>query len=54
LRIVLTVAAGALRMRRDVFMAGTAIASLLWVAIYYWLGYLLAAGASAALRAHGG
>jgi membrane protein DedA with SNARE-associated domain len=35
-------------------MAGTAIASLLWVAIYYWLGYLLAAGASAALRAHGG
>ncbi len=53
LRIVLTVAAGALRMRRDVFMAGTAIASVLWVAIYYWLGYLLAAGASAAIGAHG-
>jgi membrane protein DedA with SNARE-associated domain len=52
-RIVLTVAAGALRMRRDVFMIGTAIASVIWVAIYYWLGYLLAAGASAALRTHG-
>jgi membrane protein DedA with SNARE-associated domain len=53
LRIVLTVAAGALRMRRDLFMIGTAIASLLWVSIYYWLGYLLVAGASAVLRAHG-
>jgi len=54
LRIVLTVAAGALRMRRDVFMIGTAIASVIWVAIYYWLGYLLAAGASAALASHRG
>jgi membrane-associated protein len=52
LRIVLTVAAGALRMRRDVFMLGTAIASVLWVGIYYWLGFLLAAGASAALGTH--
>lgn len=48
LRIVLTVAAGALRMRREVFILGTALASVLWVAIYYWLGYLLGLGATAA------
>ncbi len=52
LRILLTVAAGALRMRRDLFMTGTAIASVIWVAIYYWLGYLLAAGAFAAFGTH--
>jgi membrane protein DedA with SNARE-associated domain len=52
LRIVLTVAAGALRMRRDVFMLGTALASVLWVAIYYWLGYLLGIGATAAFGSH--
>jgi len=50
-RIVMTVAAGALRMRRDLFMAGTAIASVIWATIYYWLGYALAAGATAALDA---
>jgi membrane-associated protein len=52
LRIVLTVAAGALRMRRDVFMLGTAVASVIWATIYYWLGYLLSAGASAAFGSH--
>jgi membrane protein DedA with SNARE-associated domain len=52
LRVVLTVAAGALRMRRDRFMLGTAIASVIWVSIYYWLGYALAAGATAALGPH--
>jgi membrane-associated protein len=48
LRIVLTVAAGALRMRREVFMIGTGVASVLWVGIYYWLGFLL----GGALGAH--
>lgn len=52
LRIVLTVAAGALRMRREVFILGTAFASVLWVTIYYWLGYLLGLGATAAFGSH--
>lgn len=52
LRIVLTVAAGALRMRREVFILGTALASVLWVTIYYWLGYVLGLGASAAFGTH--
>lgn len=50
LRIVLTVAAGALHMRRKTFLAGTAVASLIWVTIYYWLGFLLGAGIATALR----
>ena len=50
LRIVLTVAAGALRMRRAAFITGTAVAGVVWSAIYYWLGYLLGAGISSALR----
>jgi membrane protein DedA with SNARE-associated domain len=43
-RIVLTVAAGALRMGRTNFLVGAAAASVLWATIYYWLGYALGAG----------
>ena len=43
-RIVLTVAAGTLGMGRTAFLAGAAVASVLWAAIYYWLGFLLGAG----------
>lgn len=43
-RIVLTVAAGTLRMGRAPFLAGAAAAAVLWAAIYYWLGYALGAG----------
>lgn len=50
LRIVLTVAAGALRMNRPAFLIGTAVASVLWAAIYYWLGFALGAGVSTALK----
>ncbi|HTR77546.1 MAG TPA: DedA family protein [Gemmatimonadaceae bacterium] len=51
LRIVITVAAGALRMSRAKFLGGTAIASVIWAALYYWLGYFLGAGVAGALRA---
>jgi membrane protein DedA with SNARE-associated domain len=44
LRIVMTVVAGALRMRRTTFVAGTAVAGLLWATIYFWLGWALGAG----------
>ncbi len=44
LRIVMTVVAGALRMRHRTFAAGTLLAGLLWATIYFWLGYLLGAG----------
>lgn len=43
LRIVLTVAAGALGMERRTFFAGTAVASVVWAGIYYALGYTLGA-----------
>lgn len=51
LRIVLTVAAAALGVGRTAFLAGTAIAAVLWSAIYYWLGYALGASAATVLRA---
>jgi len=51
LRIVLTVAAGALGMPRVQFLSGAAVASVLWAAIYYWLGYFLGAEVETALRA---
>lgn len=50
LRIVLTVAAGALGMGRTQFLCGTAVASVLWSAIYYWLGYAFGAGVATVLR----
>jgi len=50
-RILLTVAAGTLRMNRGVFLAGAAAASILWSAVYYWLGYALGAGVEGMLRA---
>jgi membrane protein DedA with SNARE-associated domain len=49
LRIVLTVAAGALRMDRTAFLLGTLVASALWVALDYWLGFLLGVGVAGAL-----
>jgi membrane-associated protein len=53
-RIVLTVAAGALRMGRAQFLVGAAAASVLWAAIYYWLGYLLGAGVTQMIRSAAG
>ena len=53
-RIVLTVAAGALKMSRAAFLIGAAAASILWAAIYYWLGYALGAGVERALKAAAG
>lgn len=44
LRIVLTVAAGALRVDPKVFFVGTTIAGAVWATIYFWLGFALAAG----------
>lgn len=53
-RIVLTVVAGALRMGRASFFVGAGVASLLWAAIYYWLGYALGAGATQMIEAAAG
>ena len=53
-RIVLTVAAGALRMGRASFLVGAAAASILWAAIYYWLGYALGAGVTHVIGAAAG
>ncbi|MFO0585612.1 MAG: DedA family protein [Anaeromyxobacter sp.] len=44
LRIVLTVAAGALRVDGRVFAIGTTMAGAVWATIYFWLGWLLAKG----------
>jgi len=44
LRIVMTVVAGALRLRQGTFVAGTCIAGLIWATLYFWLGYLLGSG----------
>ncbi|HVC21492.1 MAG TPA: DedA family protein [Vicinamibacterales bacterium] len=49
-RIVLTVAAGSLRMDRATFLGGVAAASILWSAVYYWLGYLLGASVTSAIE----
>ena len=49
-RIVLTVAAGALKMGRVNFLVGAAAASVLWATIYYWLGYALGAGVTQMIR----
>ncbi len=53
-RIVLTVAAGALHMGRVNFLVGAAAASVLWAAIYYWLGYALGAGVTQVIRTAAG
>lgn len=50
LRIVLTVAAGALGIGRTQFLLGTAAAAVIWSAIYYWLGYALGTGVAAAIK----
>jgi membrane protein DedA with SNARE-associated domain len=44
LRIVMTVVAGALRMRRSTFVLGTLVAGLVWSTLYFWIGYALGAG----------
>ncbi|ACG75475.1 SNARE associated Golgi protein [Anaeromyxobacter sp. K] len=44
LRIVMTVVAGALRLRHGTFVAGTLVAGALWATIYFWLGWALGAG----------
>ncbi|HEY3886255.1 MAG TPA: DedA family protein, partial [Vicinamibacterales bacterium] len=50
-RIVLTVAAGTLRMPRAPFLLGVACAAVLWSALYYWLGFTLGAGVATTLKA---
>lgn len=50
-RIVLTVAAGALRMNRASFLIGVCGAAILWSALYYWLGYTLGASVATTLKA---
>ncbi len=44
LRIVMTVVAGALGMRRSTFVIGTLLAGILWGTIYFWIGWAVAAG----------
>jgi membrane protein DedA with SNARE-associated domain len=44
LRIVMTVVAGALGMRRSSFVVGTFFAGILWGTIYFWIGWAVAAG----------
>ena len=44
LRIVMTVVAGALRLRRSTFVLGTLVAGLVWSTLYFWIGYALGAG----------
>ena len=39
LRIVMTVAAGTLRVNVRVFTAGTTLAGALWATIYFWIGW---------------
>ncbi|HEY5087112.1 MAG TPA: DedA family protein [Gemmatimonadaceae bacterium] len=54
LRIVVTVAAGALGVGRTQFLCGTAVASVLWSVIYYWLGYAFGAGVTTLLTSASG
>lgn len=44
LRIVMTVVAGALRLGRGTFVAGTFVAGLVWATLYFWIGWALGAG----------
>jgi membrane protein DedA with SNARE-associated domain len=44
LRIVMTVVAGALGMRRATFVVGTVLAGAIWGTIYFWIGWAVAAG----------
>jgi membrane protein DedA with SNARE-associated domain len=44
LRIVMTVVAGALRLRHLTFSLGTLVAGLVWATSYFWLGYVLGSG----------
>lgn len=44
LRIVMTVVAGALRLRQSTFALGTLVAGLLWATLYFWIGWALGAG----------
>jgi len=44
LRIVMTVAAGALRVDGRVFFTGTALAGMVWATLYFWIGWLAGHG----------
>jgi membrane protein DedA with SNARE-associated domain len=55
LRIVMTVVAGALGLKRSTFTVGTALAGAIWSVLYFWLGFALGAGVEQLgprLRAH--
>jgi membrane protein DedA with SNARE-associated domain len=51
LRIVMTVVAGALRLRQSTFALGTLVAGLVWATLYFWLGWALGAGYESAVDA---
>jgi len=44
LRIVTTVAAGALGLDRRKFLAGAFVSGAIWASVYFWLGYVVGAG----------
>jgi membrane-associated protein len=44
LRIVMTIVAGALRMRHATFSLGTLVAGLVWATLYFWIGFALGSG----------
>jgi membrane protein DedA with SNARE-associated domain len=44
LRIVMTVVAGALRLRQSTFALGTLAAGLIWATLYFWIGWAVGAG----------
>lgn len=52
LRIVMTVVAGALRLRQSTFALGTLVAALVWATLYFWLGFALGAGYERAVDAN--
>jgi membrane protein DedA with SNARE-associated domain len=43
-RIVMTVVAGALGMKRAPFVIGTVFAGMIWGTLYFWIGWAVAAG----------
>jgi membrane protein DedA with SNARE-associated domain len=44
LRVVMTVLAGALRLRQSTFALGTLAAGLIWATLYFWIGWAAGAG----------
>lgn len=51
LRIVMTVVAGALRLRQSTFALGTLVAGVVWSTLYFWIGWALGASYERVARA---